>query len=67
MRVLLFLIASVLVNLSTCLINHKGSSLNLDYKIGGISNLYLNLSDSVFFTSASNKFGFLNNTNGLIR
>ena len=43
-----------------------GVILNLDYKIAGISNLYLNLSDSIFFTSSSNIFGFLNNTNGLI-
>ena len=66
MRFLIFLIASVLVNLSTCLITLKDPSLNLDYKIAGISNLYLNLSDSIFFTSSSNIFGFLNNTNGLI-
>ena len=66
MRFSIFLIASVLVNLSTCLITLKGPSLNLDYKIADISNLYLNLSDSIFFTSSSNIFGFLNNTNGLI-
>lgn len=66
MRFLIFLIVSVLVNLPTCLITLKGSSLNLDYKIGGISNLYLNLSDSIFFTSSLNVFGFLNDTNGLI-
>lgn len=66
MRFLTFLIVSVLINLSTCLITLKGSTLNLDYKIGGISNLYLNLSDSIFFTSSLNVFGFLNDTNGLI-
>ena len=66
MRFFIFLIAIVLVNLSTCLITLKGPSLNLDYNIAGISNLYLNLSDSIFFTSSSNNFGFLDNTNGLI-
>lgn len=43
MRFLGFLVTTIFINLSTCLITLKDSTLNKDYEIGGISNLYLYL------------------------
>lgn len=66
MKFLNIFVAAIIINLSTCLIILKNSTLNKDYKFGGVSNLYLSLSESIFFTSQNDIFGFLNPENGLI-